>query len=67
MPNLTIYVPRELAEKVRAHKIPVSSACQAALARKVRVIERRAAEAERSAAKMREGDWAAHHSTDRPA
>lgn len=41
MPNVTIYVPDELREQLRAHDINVSRVCQAALARKVRQRERR--------------------------
>lgn len=40
MPTITIYVPRDLAEKVREYEVPVSATCQAALARKVRAYER---------------------------
>ena len=41
MPNLTIYVPRDLAEQLRHHDVKVSRACQTALRRQVRLAERR--------------------------
>ena len=47
VPNVTIYVPRELAEQVRAHDVPISATCQTALARKVRIAQRRREVAER--------------------
>jgi len=40
MPQLTIYVDRELAEQIREHGVQVSKVCQAALRRKVRLAER---------------------------
>lgn len=42
MPNLTIYVPRELAEQVRRHNVQISATCRVALARAVRQRERAA-------------------------
>lgn len=55
MPNVTIYLPDDLAAKVREHQLPVSKVCQAALARKVRFAERDdpRADAARSYAKAR--------------
>lgn len=41
MPNATIYLPRELAEQARLHGIPLSSTCQKAIARQVRISQRR--------------------------
>lgn len=49
MPNLTIYVDQALAAKARLHKVPVSTTCQRALARQVRIAERRLAGLERAA------------------
>lgn len=46
MPNLTIYVDRVLAEKVRRYGVPPSVTCQRALARQVRIAERRAGNGE---------------------
>ena len=40
MPNLTIYVPRDLADELRHRDIPVSRTCQVALRRKVRLHQR---------------------------
>jgi hypothetical protein len=40
MPNLTIYVPDDLAAAIREHDVPVSATCQAALRRKVKLRER---------------------------
>lgn len=42
MPNLTIYVPDELAAEVKLYGLPVSKVCQVALRRKVRAAERAA-------------------------
>lgn len=42
MPNVTIYVDRDLAAAIAKHKIPTSKTCQAGLRRAVRVAERRA-------------------------
>lgn len=41
MPNLTIYVPQDLADSLRKSGIPVSLTCQRALRRQVRVLARR--------------------------
>lgn len=41
MPNATIYLPRELAEQAKLHKIPLSITCQRAIARQVRLSQRR--------------------------
>lgn len=40
VPHLTIYVDRDLRERLSGLNINVSAACQAALRRKVRVAER---------------------------
>ena len=45
MPNITIYVPGDLAAGIRRHDIPISKTCQAALNRAVRLRERRVQEA----------------------
>lgn len=42
MPQLTIYVDRDLAAATRKHGVKISETCQAALRRKVRIAERRA-------------------------
>ena len=47
VPNVTIYLPGELAQQVRAHGVPISATCQTALARKVRIAQRRREVAER--------------------
>lgn len=41
MPQLTIYVTKDLERAIRTHNIPLSQTCQAALARRVRLAERR--------------------------
>lgn len=41
MPNLTIYVPDELAERLKDRDLNVSRTCQAALAREVEQEARR--------------------------
>lgn len=40
VPNLTVYVPRDLADELREHDINVSRVCQAALRRKIRLAQR---------------------------
>ena len=40
MPNLTIYIPQDLADELRHRNINVSRTCQAALRRKVRLANR---------------------------
>jgi hypothetical protein len=40
MPNLTIYVPKDLAAQLARHDVAVSRTCQNALRRKVRIAER---------------------------
>lgn len=42
VPNLTIYLPDDLAADVRAAELNVSRVCQVALRRKVRAAERAA-------------------------
>jgi len=67
MPNVTIYVDRDLASQLRAHDVKVSLTCQRALRRALRVAERREARvttAMHAEAKARE---AAHRSTRAPA
>lgn len=41
MPNVTIYVPDDLAREIRAREIPISRTCQVALRRQVRLAQRR--------------------------
>lgn len=43
MPNLTIYVPQDIADELGTLKIPVSRACQGALRRQIRLAKRRQA------------------------
>lgn len=40
MPNLTIYVPDDVAAGLRRHDVAVSKTCQAALRRKIRMADR---------------------------
>ena len=40
VPNLTVYVPKDLADELRRADINVSRVCQAALRRKVRLAGR---------------------------
>jgi post-segregation antitoxin (ccd killing protein) len=43
MPQVTIYVDRDLAEQIRSHELATSAVCQRALRRAVRIAERRLA------------------------
>lgn len=49
VPNLTIYVDRELEADIRAHGVPISLTCQRALRRQARIAQRRQAAAEAAA------------------
>lgn len=40
MPQVTIYVPRDLYDLVRAHHVKISRTCQVALRARVRAIEK---------------------------
>ncbi|HEY1716205.1 MAG TPA: hypothetical protein VGG07_25130 [Solirubrobacteraceae bacterium] len=40
MPNVTIYVPRDLHEQIRVHDVAISRTCQNALKQQVRLAAR---------------------------
>lgn len=61
MPNLTIYVDRELEAEIRAHDVPISLTCQRALRRQARIAGRRQAAAQAAAVQAIAGDGANQH------
>lgn len=55
MAQITIYLPKDLADLVREYDVPVSATCQAALARKVRAFGRNPKRIEAARANGRRG------------
>ena len=61
MPNLTIYVDRELEAEIRAHAVPISLTCQRALRRQARIAGRRQAAAQGATAARLDSDGVNAH------